>query len=432
MNLRKKLILAAGELVLTGFRARASSFGRAADGPLARFNAILRDARSRLPGFDAVCSAAGIGPDGCASAEETRKVPLLRRTEVAAGRNRAEGTPLAALESGGTGGTGRLETALDLAGVAGRYADLLAALKTTGWRMGERVSALHPVEYVFFHNFGRTLKARAFPKMIFEFVQQYVLYRLVHNRRNIYYSGGIFSSAAAARSLLERTLKDDPVLLITRPDALMAALKTFRPADKFRRLRAVLTVGTALGAAVRSAARERFGAEVFDMYASTELGYVGLTCPSSGGWFHVNEAGYLPEAGADGSVIVTDFNNRLTPMLRYDTGDIGEVEFRTCACGRRGLMMRIRGRRAGGFSAGSGRTLRETDIIDRVFMAGLPFFQLYISETGDPALRLPAGLAGREAEISGEVAQLLGLPAAPAASAEGLIMPASGKFCFLP
>ena len=432
MNLREKFIFTAGEFALDGFRARAASFGAGPADPLSRFNAILAHARAELPALDAACSAAGIGPGGCLTAEETKKIPVLQRTAVAAGANRAEGTALASLQSGGTTRTGRLETALDLRGVIGRYADLLAVLKTTGWRMGERVSALHPVEYGYFQNLGKMAGALAFSKIIFEFIQQYALYRLIHNRRNIYYAGDIFSSPAAARALLESALADDPVLLITRPDALMAALKTLRPEDKFRRLKGVLTVGTALGAAVRTAARERLGAEGYDMYASTELGYVGLTCPVSGGWFHVNEAGYLPETGADGSIIVTDFNNRLTPMLRYDTGDTGEVEYRTCACGRRGLMMRVFGRRAGGVGVGPGRTLRETDIIDKAFPSGLPFFQLYAAPGGGLAMRLAPGLAGREKELAGAVKELLGLPAEPAAAATGLVLPPSGKFCFLP
>ncbi len=430
-NLREEFILRSGETLLPGFRARAAAFyDRPAD-QLRLFNAILAAARGAMPKLDSACAAAGISKTGCASAEEIKKVPVLRREILAAGRNRAKGAAMASLESGGTGRAGRLRTALSPSGVAWRYADLLAVLKETGWRMGERVSALHPEEYGYFQNFAGKAAAGAFGELAFGFAQQYLLYGLLHNRRNLLYSGKIFSDDAAARALLEDALADDPVLLITRPDALMAALKAWRPGDRFRRLRAVLTVGTALGAAVREAAKQKFGAEVFDMYASTELGYVGLTCPLSGGLFHLNAASCLVEVAGDGGVIVTDFNNKLTPMLRYDTGDHGRLEPGPCPCGRPGPLLRVDGRAAGLALNAAGAALREIDIINLSFPEHLPFFQLYAGQDGRLALRLPAREAGQKQVLAGRIAKTLFLPYVPQASA-GLRLPPSGKFCYLP
>ncbi len=430
-GLRERLVLAAGEAALPGFRERAAVFGAAKTDRLALFNSVLALARGAYPDFDRACAGAGLGPAGCASLAGVSGVPALDRAALASGRKPAAGTAVARLESGGTGRSGRLRTALALSGVVARYADLLAVLRETGWRMGERVTALHPEEYGYFQNFAANLRAGEFGKLGFEFFQQYLLYRAVHNRRNVHYSGDIFQSPEAARALLESAVADDPVLLISRPDALMAVLKAWRPGDRFRRLRAVLTVGTALGSSVRAAAAARFGAAVFDMYASTELGYVGLTCPLSEGRFHLNQAAYIVENGPGGSVIVSDLDNRLTPMPRYDTGDIGALEPGPCACGRPGPLLRFIGRRAGAVEAAGGRRLRETDIIDGAFPEDLPFFQLVRDGEGLELL-LPRREAPRAAELAGKVGTLLGLPAAPVPVPGGLRLPPSGKFCYLP
>lgn len=424
MSLREKLVLKAGGLLLEGFEERASFFGAGAGDRLGGLNSLLAAARASSPGYDEACRAAGLN-GGLGAEGELSRLPLTGREAPAA---RARGPALASLESGGTGGAGRVETRLDLQAVAARYAALLSVLKRTGWKMGEKTAAFHPAEYGYFNNLGKMISGGRFGKIFFEFFQQYVLYRLVHNRKNLYYDGGIFSDAAAAGALLESALREDPVLLITRPDALMAALKSLRgrPRPAFRKLRAVLTVGTALGETVRREAAEKLGAKIYNLYASTELGYVALSCRHSEDWLHVDEGRHFAEAAAGGELVVTDLDNRLTPRLRYATGDFGEVRMRACLCGHSGLMLRTTGREKSFLETAAGK-LYEADIIDRVFPSGLPFFQLDLAGRG---LLLPPGAApGTEEEILG----LLGLPPGSfrPERAGKFNISSSGKFCFL-
>lgn len=424
MSVREKFILKAGGLLLEGFEERAASFGAAAAGRLERLNLLLAKARASSPEYDKACAAAGIGKGGLLSEEDYSRLPLAGRETL---RAYSCGAALASLESGGTGGSGRVETRLGLEAVVARYAALLSVLKRTGWKMGDRIAAFHPVEYGYFNNLGKMLSGGRFGRILFEFFQQYVLYRLVHNRKNLYYDGGIFFDMASAGALLESALREDPVLLITRPDALMAVLKSLRgkPRPEFRRLKAVLTVGTALGETVRLEAKEKFGAEVFNMYASTELGYVALSCPHSGDWLHVDEGRHIAEA-AGGELVVTDLDNRLMPVLRYATGDAGEVRERTCLCGRGGRMLKVLGREKS-YIKTAGVKLYEAEIIDRVFSSGLPFFQLDVTGRG---LILPPGA---RPEAAAEIRELLGLPAGSYGAAETgkLRISSSGKFCFL-
>ncbi|MBI4350573.1 MAG: hypothetical protein HY550_03970 [Elusimicrobia bacterium] len=423
MSFREKLALKAGGLLLNGFAERAASFGAAQGGRLERLNSLLAAARASAPEYDKACAAAGIA-GGLVSEAELPKLPLLGRETL---RAFSGGAALASLESGGTGGAGKVETRLDLEAVAARYAALLSVLKAAGWRMGERTAAFHPVEYGYFNNLGKMLAGLRFGKIVFEFFQQYLLYRLVHNRRNIYYDGRIFSDPAAAGALLESALREDPALLITRPDALMAVLKSRRggPFPRFNRLKAVLTVGTVLGETVRREAEERFGAQVFNMYASTELGYAALSCRHSGDWLHLDEGRHLAEE-AGGELVVTDLDNRLMPMLRYATGDAGEARERACLCGHSGPMLKVRGRKKN-FIGTAGGGLYEAEVIDRVFPSGLPFFQLDLAAG---KIILPPGSApGAAAEILG----LLDLPAGSYGTdgTGNFRLPSSGKFSFL-
>ncbi len=48
----------------------------------------------------------------------------------------------------------------------------------------------------------------------------------------------------------------------------------------------------------------------------------------------------------DGEIVVTDFNNTLTPILRYRTGDEGKMRESDCPCGRAfPILYDVKGRR---------------------------------------------------------------------------------------
>lgn len=425
MSFRRALVTAAGRRVFPDFRDRAGGFGLGRRDLLPRFNFLLARARAALPEYDAACSAALAGRPGPGEAGEIPLLPVMRRSDLAA---YTAGGALASLESGGTGSGGRVRTGLDLEAVVARYASLLSVLGETGWKMGERVAALHPVEYSYFANLPAVLASGQLGRALFEFFQQYLLYRLVHNRVNVYYSRDIFGSDGAAGAMALNAAALRPRLLISRPDALMALLRSLRKGGPgFPGLKAVLTVGTVLGESVRKEAEERLQAPVFNMYASTEIGYAALSCGHSGGWMHADTAAHITELSSSGELLCTDLDNKLMPLLRYGTGDIGEAETRGCLCGRSGGMVRVRGRKDKSVP-GPGGPLYEIDVIDSAFPTELPFFQV---DAAAGRIILPPGSSDREA---GAVRELLGTAAASygADRPENLRISTSGKFCYLP
>jgi len=107
-----------------------------------------------------------------------------------------------------------------------------------------------------------------------------------------------------------------------------------------------------------------FGAPVFDRYGSREFGLIASQCER--GAYHVNTRGVYVEIldgrqraapGSAGRVVITGLASRSMPLLRYDTGDVAEVPVEgRCECGR-GLpvMGRVHGRASNFIAAPDGR-----------------------------------------------------------------------------
>lgn len=101
-----------------------------------------------------------------------------------------------------------------------------------------------------------------------------------------------------------------------------------------------------------------FGVPVVDEYSSEEIGFMATECCE--GQYHVVEDGVFFEtvdcdAGGTGRVVVTDLNNILMPLIRYDHGDLACLSEGTCRCGCQGrLVSDLHGRRDDAFLNASG------------------------------------------------------------------------------
>lgn len=86
---------------------------------------------------------------------------------------------------------------------------------------------------------------------------------------------------------------------------------------------------------------------VHNVYALTELGIIGITCPENNGFHYIPwhweiealtsasesyPAGYdVPKRG--GELLISSLDERLFPLIRYATGDIGWTTNECCQCG---------------------------------------------------------------------------------------------------
>jgi phenylacetate-CoA ligase len=119
-----------------------------------------------------------------------------------------------------------------------------------------------------------------------------------------------------------------------------------------------------LGGEVMSPAKKAYlqnlypGVTLFSVYASSEVGWAAFQCihlaQEDTILYHPNLSGFHIEI-VDDELVVTDFNNQATPLVRYRTGDRARWMDRTCPCGKPGQLLSLEGRidydsiRAGGF-----------------------------------------------------------------------------------
>ncbi len=115
---------------------------------------------------------------------------------------------------------------------------------------------------------------------------------------------------------------------------------------------ALMPMGASLTPHMKLVIEQGFGVQVHEDYGSAELGSIGSECGEKSG-IHIFEGLFKVEVvrhgkaalpGEVGRVLVTDLYNYAMPLIRYDIGDVAEVQPGNCACGRNGLRLVIKGR----------------------------------------------------------------------------------------
>lgn len=384
MNWREKVIFGAAALNGHDFERITAPRLFIQDEPtdsLRRFEAIYDHARQHVPYYR---KKYGDAPAGTApgSVADISHVPFITKEEIAChGVMSRGGTPVAVLESGGTTGR-KIQTRLDKDYLLARYGSLLSILYSLGWSMGDPIVALHPLEYTV----SRYWKKKEFGKFFFEAFQQGVLYRLLHNRVNAYYGGEAFSNPASL-DFKEQIRRRRPRLLITRPDILLAWLKQLTAdGETIPRVPTILCVGNVFTASVKAFIETAMRGVCYNMYASTEMGYVGLSCAHSREWVHVDENNYWVEldGSGPGEVVITDFRNHVMPLIRYRTGDAGLVRQAACPCGKTGKLLKIVGRMDRFLTDMNNERIYESQVVDQ-----------FLDIKGVRGLQIMSGHAGK-------------------------------------
>lgn len=151
--------------------------------------------------------------------------------------------------------------------------------------------------------------------------------------------------------------KHQPRYVHTRPSAvlplatLMLKHKRKPPAS----IEAVFTDGEFITDGQRQTITDAFSARLYNTYGHTEGCLVGITCQKSNNLHFLPQVGILElldrdnnpvtTEGGRGTLVATGFNNKVFPLIRYSTGDVGIHTNTTCVCGRHYPMLQeIEGR----------------------------------------------------------------------------------------
>lgn len=101
--------------------------------------------------------------------------------------------------------------------------------------------------------------------------------------------------------------------------------------------KSLITISEALSPYAKEAIEKYFGIRPLSRYSNNENGIIAQQTNDDGLKFRVNDSSYIVEIfdmnedkklgyGQQGRIVITDLFNKATPIIRYDTGDVGTLE----------------------------------------------------------------------------------------------------------
>ena len=165
------------------------------------------------------------------------------------------------------------------------------------------------------------------------------------------------------RQQLEYLNKFNPDMLNIHAGVLAAMCSVWEREGYTLNLKHIKNVGETLSNELRVRVKQITGVDISDQYSSSEVGCISIECPGTG--LHhtmaetllvevLNEQGEQCQLGEQGRVVITDFYNTISPMIRYDIGDYAEPGL-ACTCGRHlPTLKKIWGRERGLFRRANG------------------------------------------------------------------------------
>ena len=148
----------------------------------------------------------------------------------------------------------------------------------------------------------------------------------------------------------------------------------------------------------RQAIKDAFHCPAVVEYGARDAGLIAHECPE--GRLHINAERMIVEIDEDqsfatpgkGEIVITNLLSSAMPLIRYRTGDIGQLDASECACGRGlPLMSCVEGRQTDFLVTPSGRVLHALAIIYPIREApGVLEFQVVQDTVREVVVRLVA------------------------------------------
>jgi phenylacetate-CoA ligase len=351
-----------------------------------KFAGVLRAAR-RAPYWRGLLAGAGGELRGESLREQLRGLPVLTKSVV-----RQQDTNLLADDS-------RLR-GVQWCRTGGTTGEPLRVARDTGARAAVMAACLRGFGWLGVQPGDATVQVRGFDRLSF-------LGRLRCHAGNFRLVDP-FATGVKAADILQVIRQFHPACLMGYPTSL---LKLAGLAERESlRVPVVFCTGEMLPASQRRRLAAVFGGRVAEYYGSNEVGGLAFECEQ--GRLHVSEEHVLvetvDEAGQPvwerpGRILVTDLDNQIMPLLRYELGDIGVLTREPCACGRSLLVLRqVQGRCQDCLRNAQG------DILPAMFFAeqsrhlsGISAYQLVQRQLDEIELRYVVGGPMAEAEAEG-------------------------------
>lgn len=201
----------------------------------------------------------------------------------------------------------------------------------------------------------------------------------------------------------------NPGVLITTPSMLKEFFYFLKKDAKDVTFRAIFCLAEHLEEAEKADAEAFFRCPVFSVYGSKECSLIGVQCEHKSmhlaPWMNlveiVSDTGINVPDGVEGNIVVTAFENKVMPFIRYQTGDRGRIVGRDCACGRNTALLEFTGRRSLYLRSQQGRDvplLEPIAYITRHFYKNIVHFQFVQSAPGVVSFRFVVGEPDQDLE----------------------------------
>lgn len=121
-------------------------------------------------------------------------------------------------------------------------------------------------------------------------------------------------------------------------ESIVNYLEKNKPEFRFKKVTAVIAMSEAINDNTKHLILKYFGVHCVSRYSNVENGIIAQQKNDGSSYFRLNSASYEVEIldihtdkalenGVSGRIVITDYFNKAMPLIRYDTGDIGIVNF---------------------------------------------------------------------------------------------------------
>ncbi len=155
-------------------------------------------------------------------------------------------------------------------------------------------------------------------------------------------------------------------------------------------IRAIISTGENIRQSERDMIERELHTTFHLTYATRELGWLAYECEQhtlhlNEEWAYVeivDEHGLSVPDDTEGRIVVTPFDNRVMPMIRYDSGDRGKIASTPCSCGRTLRTISILGRQIEiiAFDDGQSTSLLDISVVFDSFSEAIRQYQIQQTE----------------------------------------------------
>lgn len=290
---------------------------------LAKLRRLVKHASETVPYYREVFALAGITAKDIRTLDDVKRLPILTKEDIV-------DRPLSAfLSSRG----GRPFAVRKTSGTTGHPVTVLVDRDTYAWSIATRYRCEQ------WHGIGigdrqARLWGRGHHQAAFSLQS---LRELALNRRTI--SSNVISADGLARDA-EKLVAFQPEYIYGYTSMVLALaeyLKRTHALSNALPLKAVICTAEKLHYFQKEFLRRVFECPILDEYGCSEVDIMAFDCER--GRRHVIAEYVLLEVvdrdeSGTGKIVVTDLNNRLMPLIRYNLGDVGSVCTDPCPCGR--------------------------------------------------------------------------------------------------